>query len=393
MRIVHVATLISPHGEYGGPVRVACRQVEELRHRGHQAILTGSHKGFQAATAPQEFDGAPVRLFRAYNPLPTLGFATTIAPGLFAWFLRNRKNFDVVHIHLARDLVTLPIAWLCAMFRIPYVLQTHGMIVPSPRLLARILDAIAVKRVLHSAKAILHLRPVEADEIEAVAGRSLPTVQVPNGLPTPPSAPAPQPEHPAVLFLARLHPRKQPMAFVEAARQLHAHHPEVDFTLLGPDEGEGDHVTQAIATTPLSGRLQWNGPVEPTSVTEAISKCSVFVLPSRNEPFPMSVLEAMACGRPVVINHDCGLAPLVQEYGAGIVCDRSGPELAEAVDQLLKDADRRDRMGRAGQRLIREELSIRRVGDVLDQIYSKGVGDSTPRGTASDKGKPPACES
>lgn len=379
MKILHVATLISPSGEYGGPVRVACGQVQELGSRGHLTVLAAAARGF-SAPLPQIFDGAPVALFTARNLLPKLGFATTTAPGMVRWFIRHRGEFDLVHIHLARDLVTLPIAILCRLWGIPYVLQTHGMVDPSPKVLAKVLDAVAVKRVLRGAAAVLHLRPVEEQELWDVAGAALNTVFVPNGLRVGTQQVSDPPAPVSVLFLARLQARKRPLAFIEAARTLHRKHPEVEFRIIGPDEGEGQAVDRAIRDTPLDGRLRWDGPVDPAAALAAIRDGSVYALPSNNEPFPMTVLEAMSVGRPVVINHDCGLAPVVEQYGAGIVCSDSGPTLAEALDTLLTDQHLRTRTGRAGYRLVRDHLSLDRVADRLEEIYSAAVtaADSAP---------------
>lgn len=373
MRVLHCATLISPDGAYGGPVRVACGQVAGLRARGHEALLIASSRGF-GRQAPEQFDGAPVRLLRAWNPLPALGFAATTAPSMLPWLLRRRREFDVVHIHLARDLVTLPVAALCLALRIPYVLQCHGMIDPSDRLLARILDAVAVRRVLRGASALLVLREIEREQLETVARTQLPIHAMVNGMPLPPQAP-PLPQQPSrVLFLARLQQRKRPLAFIEAARALHPEHPHVDFRLVGPDEGEGPAVRAAIAEQPLDGRLHWDGPVAAEQAQAAMAQCDIYVLPSHDEPFPMSVLEAMSLGRPVIISHDCGLAERVRRAGAGIVVGDQGPALEDALRRLLDDARLRRSCGEAGRELVRTELSLEAVIDHLEPFYRAAEG-------------------
>lgn len=382
MRILHCATLISPDGAYGGPVRVACGQVRGLRAREHEALLAAAAQGF-GGQAPQEFDGAPVRLFQAVNPIPALGFAATSAPAMLPWLLRRRGEFDVVHIHLARDLVTLPVAAACLVLRIPYVLQTHGMIDPSERLLARALDLLAVRRVLRGAAALLVLRDIEREQLEAVARAPLPITAVANGMPLPPPGPSLPDRARRVLFLARLQQRKRPLAFIEAARALNPAHPAVDFRLVGPDEGEGPAVRAAIAQQPLDGQLHWDGPVAPQDAQDALADCDIYVLPSHDEPFPMTVLEAMSLGRPVVISHDCGLADHVRRSGAGIVIGPGGPTLVQALEQLLDDAALRRSCGAAGRDLVRTELSLEAVIDRLEPIYRAAADRCAPTGRTS----------
>ena len=66
MKILHIATLITPQGAFGGPVRVAANQVRALRTEGHDAILIAGHAGFEN-NAPTEFDGIPVKLFPVHR--------------------------------------------------------------------------------------------------------------------------------------------------------------------------------------------------------------------------------------------------------------------------------------------------------------------------------------
>jgi glycosyltransferase involved in cell wall biosynthesis len=63
-----------------------------------------------------------------------------------------------------------------------------------------------------------------------------------------------------------------------------------------------------------------------------MAAASVFVLPSVRETYPMSVLEAMSVGLPVVVTDDCGLAPLVDRTQCGVVTDPGARALAAAVE-------------------------------------------------------------
>ena len=143
-----------------------------------------------------------------------------------------------MHIHLARELVVLPVAVAARRRGIPYVLQTHGMVVPSSHPLAAPLDAVWTRKVLRDAGAVFYLTPQEREQLGAVAGPHLRLVQLGNGVPDyPPAVEAPGP--PEVLFAARMHPRKRPIAFVEMAKALLDAGVDARFTLVGPDEGEG----------------------------------------------------------------------------------------------------------------------------------------------------------
>lgn len=372
MKVLSIVTLISKLGEYGGPVRVALNQATALRERGHQVIVAAATRGFD--TPPTEMDGIPLRLFKAHQLLPRTGFAGMVAPDLLSWIWRYAREADVVHIHAARDLVTLPAAQFIKASRTPYFLQTHGMIDASQHPLSKPLDAILTRPVLRGASKVFHLTELERSQLVEVAGAGLPLVSLPNGVPPADPAPMDQDAAPEVLFLARLAPRKRPMLMVEAARALHAKHPRARFALVGPDEGEGQAVAAAIKKANAEGvPVAWEGALSPEHTLDRLKASTVYVLPSINEPYPMSVLEAMSIAKPVVLTDTCGLSTIVQEQDAGIVVDDSLAGLIRAVDLLLSDPEEAAAKGRRGRNYVRTHLSMAAIGAELERHYQEAV--------------------
>ena len=83
----------------------------------------------------------------------------------------------------------------------------------------------------------------------------------------------------------------------------------------------------------------------------------VYVSPSLLEGFGLPVAEALACETPVVAV-DAGAVAEVMGPGGILVPGRNGPALAEAISNLLQDADRRREFGRLGRRHIEENFSL-----------------------------------
>jgi glycosyltransferase involved in cell wall biosynthesis len=363
MRILQVVTLLSPDAAFGGPSRVALNQSAELLKEGHDVTLAAATRGY--SVPPTELNGVPVRLFAARTVLPGLGFAGMTAPGLAKWFHGSTDRFDVVHIHFARDLVVLPMAAVARRRRVPYVLQTHGMVVPSSNPLARPLDAMWTRKLLRDAKAVLYLTEQEREQLGQVARTQLHLVPVTNGVPMNPTA-SERSEPPEVLFVARMHPRKRPLLFVDMAKSLLEEELDARFTLVGPDEGEGAALRAAIKDC---ARISWEGALPPDEIPRRIAAASVYVLPSVREPYPMSVLEAMSVGLPVVISADCGLAPLVRRTDCGLVIDGELPAFVAAVKSILADRSLARAMGERGRQAAQNDCSMRAVGDRLLYIY------------------------
>lgn len=350
MRVLQVVTLISEDGAYGGPARVAANQADALKSRGHEVTVVAG--------------GSP---FTAFNVIPFSGFAGLSAPGMLWWLLRRARGFDVVHVHLARDLVTLPAAALCRLLGVRVVVQTHGMIDPSDRLLSRPLDAMLTRPALRSAAAVFHLTGRERSDLMAVAGDSLALTRLTNGVPSLPQRV--DSGRPEVLFLARLHPRKRADLFVDMAEVVVHEHPSVQFTLVGPDEGAGEAISQRTGP-----RIRWEGALAPGLTAQRMRQASVYVLPSMDEPYPMSVLEAMAVGLPVIVTDSCGLAPDIERIGCGVVCATGDLNaLTDAVRSMLADETLRLEMGARGRAAAREEFGTAAVAEVLEQHYGVGA--------------------
>ncbi|WP_243404738.1 glycosyltransferase [Williamsia muralis] len=387
-----MVTLVSPDGEYGGPVRVATNQLAALRDAGHSAVLVASRR--PSGDTPAEVSGVPLKLFRARRALPRSGFAGLTAPSMLWWFLRNRQSFDVVHVHLARDLVTLPMALIALGSRIPLVLQTHGMIDASSRRLAHLLDAAVTRRVLVGADAVLYLTDRERSDLLSISD-NIALSHLANGVPSTTQTAAPEVEPPEFLFLARLHPRKRVVTFVRAATALLDGGADARFAIVGPDEGDGSAVRALIQASGHRDRIRWEGPVSPSSTLDRMCASSVYVLPAVDEPFPMAVLEAMSVGLPVVVTNSCGLAELVARTGSGTVVDDTDDSLCRVMAELIANPTLRQTQGRRGRDVVSSELAMGAVCRQLEKVYETTLttycrgssGPRAPRPVPTDSGR------
>ena len=384
MRIAHVLTYVSADGAFGGPLAVMSEQTRELARRGHHVEVFAGWDG-EARFAPE---GVDVHLFPARQLVPGAGFSGLAAPGLRRALLRRRGDFDVVHVHLARDLITLPVAH--ALRRAGsgprLFLQPHGMVKPDRRLRARVFDRW-VRPVLRGATGTFALTETDAGRLRAVEPR-VAIVDLPNGVSLPPLGRRTAGARPEVLFLARLQPRKRVLLFAEAAHRLLASGADADFVVVGPDEGDLEELERRIAAWGHASddgpRIRYEGAVPPGAGRDRMARADVYVLPSFSEPFPMSVLEALSVGTPTVISETCHIADRLGDAVATFPEPTGDADaaagLAEAVGALLRDGAARDALGARGRRAIETGFSIARIGDLLDGYYAGGpsAGERRP---------------
>lgn len=365
----HVVTLVSPDGRFGGPTQVALDLSAEQRRRGRDAQVFGGAAGYD--DLPDHIGEVPVHLSRARSLMPRLGFASTVAPRLIRSVTADLVGNEVFHVHLARDLVTLPVALELRRRRLPYVIQTHGMLDASDRHLARVVDLLMTRRAVSSASTAFVLTEDERAEILRLSGGRTEPVMLENGVadegPT-----ASTVTRRGALFLGRLHPRKGAALFAAAVARLAADHPAGTFRIAGPDEGDLGNVERNLAARPGGSRVELLGPVPPAAVRGLMREAFVFVQPARREPFGMTILEAMSVGTPPILHSTSALSAAIVAADAGWTFETED-DLTLLLDRLLQDEPAVASAGRKARALASDRFSIEAVVDRLDGMYPDGA--------------------
>jgi glycosyltransferase involved in cell wall biosynthesis len=373
MRVLHIVTLVDPTGAFGGPLRVALNQATELRRRGHDVHLAA---GWVGGPPPTDLEGVPAHLFRSRRVVPPMGFSGMFSAGLVPWLVANARSFDAVHVHAGRDMTTVSAMTLARLRGVPYVAQTHGMVPPDQRAVAKVLDALATRRLLTNARRRFTLNDRETLELQQFLGPDASLTPLMNGLLVPPQPPPRSPSRPAdVLFCARLHPRKRPAAFVKMARLLRDRGVDVTFGIVGPDEGELAAVLDLIRDLGLDDVVRYEGALSHEHVQARLARCDVYVLPSVDEPFPMSLLEALSLGVPSVCTDSCGIADVLRESRGAVVTTPDPPALAEAVSALLADPVLLAAQAQTAYAVATNHFSIASVVDTLEREYAGATAD------------------
>lgn len=376
MRILHVVTLHSADNAFGGPVRVALNLATALKAQGNSVTFLAGSRGLPHTDA---VEGVPCQIFPVRRIHPKLGFSGMFSLKLWVWAWRNVRDFDVIHLHLARDLITLPVGLIAILRQVPFVIQGHGMLVPSRKFLARLLDGLATRRLLIRADHIFYLTPIEESELAEVSRNQHAKMSfLPNGVPQSQATNAHKPKY--ISFISRLQERKRPDLFVEMASILGTQDTGYEFRIAGPDEGQLTRTLQAIRDTALSTRIDYLGALGHDSVLELLEETKVLVLPSVNEPWGMIVLEALSKSVPVVVTESCGLAPYILGSGAGmVVVDGSPTALAASVRHIL---DEYSSFSANASKLAEDSFSMMKITQTLVQIY----GDCSRIASKNSKG-------
>jgi glycosyltransferase involved in cell wall biosynthesis len=105
-----------------------------------------------------------------------------------------------------------------------------------------------------------------------------------------------------------------------------------------------------------------------TDMNCVLNGLDIVMLTSLNEGTPVSIMEAMSAGRPVVATNVGGIAEMIQHQVNGFVCNNK-QELAAYVKDLIVQPDQRFRMGHAASNFANQAFSIKRQANELDRLY------------------------
>lgn len=140
-----------------------------------------------------------------------------------------------------------------------------------------------------------------------------------------------------LLFAGRLHPQKQPILLLESLRSLNR--TKVHLLVVGDGELR-EEIRSKISILGIGKQVTILGSLASGELAKLMRVCQGFVLTSAYEGLPVVVLEALACGLPIVTTR-CGETPNLLSANSGVVCQESTPSaIAAAISLVLENPDR-----------------------------------------------------
>src|SRR5512143_1305678 len=176
------------------------------------------------------------------------------------------------------------------------------------------------------------------------------------------------PSAPTSFALGRMTAQKGMDMLVEAAPMVLASYPEARFVILG--EGpEKQAVVRRAQELGATGAIVFPDSVSRWQVVDLMRACDIVVVPSRNEPFGIVVLEAWAAGKPVVATVAGGPREFVWHGVNGLLVESSPHGLASGLRSLLADYERGRWFGANGRRAVEEKFNWNNVAAYTDGVY------------------------
>jgi glycosyltransferase involved in cell wall biosynthesis len=379
-RILHVVPAVA--ARYGGPSVAVLGMSKALIARGeHSLIVTtnadGPNQQLPIATGtPAEIDGVPVMAF-ARQASESLKWSRPLA----AWLRQHAKDFDLAHVHAVFSHSSVAAASACRAAGVPYIVRPLGTLDPwSMRRHAwrkQLMMATGVRRMLAGASALHYTTSEERRLVEQAFPFVAPGVVVPLAVDEAFfSMPDPTGDRPGtVLFLGRLDAKKGVELLIAAFQQIAAVADASAWRLVIAGDGDREYVAglrRLAAAGPAQDRIVFHGWATGATRLELFGQASIFVLPSHQENFGISIVEAMASGVAVVVTPGVNLARDIEAHEAGWVVDAAVPALAATLQRAMVNTGERARRGVAARRFA-TRFRWPAVVDMLVAMYDHAI--------------------
>ena len=384
MKLLHLITSVDPRG--GGPIEGVLRIHEALTGLGHGSELLS----LDDPEAPFVRDcPAPVH---AMGPsASSYQYNRKVVP----WLREHAADYDAVIVNGLWQYTGLA-AWRALSGSVtPYFVYTHGMLdpwfkrrYPLKHLKKWLYWPWGEYRVLRDAAAVIFTCEEErllarqsfwlyrAREVVGSYGTSSPPTNAKELSATFLAAFPELAGKRLLLYLGRIHEKKGGDLLVEAFANVLRDEPDLRLVMAGPgEEALVRQLKNRAEQLGIASRITWTGMLAGELKWGAFYACEAFCLPSHQENFGIAVVEALACGKPVLISDKVNIWREIEQDGAGLV----GSDTLESTTETLRRwlALPRPEMAAmriAALRCFQYRFQVAQVAETLVQI----IGDHSP---------------
>jgi len=389
MRILQVCAKFHPYVA-SGSTKVAYHISKELAKRGYSVTVYTSnmkdkYNRIINGDGVEELDGIHVRRFKTVAISATREMKFFITPTLIKMSKEEIRSFDIIHLHEYTTFQNIIIYHYARKYGVPYVLQAHGSLprIGAWRRLKWLYDVFFGYRLLRDAAKVIALGRIEAEQYRRMGVPEEKIAIIPNGIDLSEYANLPpkgsfkkkfniDEDEKIILYLGRINKIKGIDVLVKAFGKIIGQIGNTKLVIVGPNDGYSHELRDSIRNLAIEHSVFVTGPLYGKAKLEPYVDAEVFVLPSRYETFPLTILEAIACGTPFIITENCGVADYFRNK-VGLVVRPDSTQLSDALIEMLCDKSKQDTF-RKNCRTEIERFSISNTVSMLEEIYEEIAG-------------------
>ncbi|MDD5454558.1 MAG: glycosyltransferase family 4 protein [Candidatus Ratteibacteria bacterium] len=172
--------------------------------------------------------------------------------------------------------------------------------------------------------------------------------------------------------IGQLYPDKGQKTFIEAASIVLKIYPQTKFLIVGGAKKERykTQLQDLVGKLGIQDKIIFTGRRE--DIPGIISNFDIFALPTLNEGFARVIIEAMACGKPIIATSVGGNSEAVVDGETGLIIPINSPSvLAQKIIELIEDESRRKKMGNRGRERVTNNFSLEHYVEGIEKIYNE----------------------
>lgn len=383
MNILQVTNFFCPSWEAGGPPRVAYEMSKELISRGHN-VTVYTTDGFKSKlnvlrNEPVNVDGITTYYFE--NLSRYLAKKVNLTPYYAPIVALNQiKKFDIIHIHES-TLLGFIVYHYAMKYNVPFIFQAHGsipyLISSKKTYLGQIFNYLVERPILYNAKKVIALNKNEKMNYLKAGINEEKIAIIPNGLDLSNNYSECNKgsfrkefgislDEKIILYVGRLNQTKGLDILIEAFANLNEEQKNVKLILLGPDDGYENLLREKINKLNLDSKVIFTNFLSQEMKIKGFLNADVFVTPSFSG-FPLTFLEACACGVPIVTTSEGDELEWINEVG--FVTKYDANDLKGAITNILADNELKEQFRKHGYLLIQNEFNWNRIVDIIEKLY------------------------
>ncbi len=374
MKILQVIPYFAPM--MGGDANFCYNLSTELSNKGHDVtVLTTDFEFDKECSELIKSQGVKVIQFKR---LLNISFFL-YSPKMKSWLEQHINDFDIVHMHTFRSYQNNLVYDFAIKNQIPYIIQAHGSVLPffNKKILKKFYDFFWGYSILNHAKGVIAGTEAELKQYIEMGVKKDHIKVIPNAIHFQNFSKLPlkgsfkkkysiNKSEKIILYLGRISKIKGLNLLLNSFKYLNKHYSDFKLVIIGPDDGYFSYLEKEIDES-LKSSIIFTGLVSEKVKVEAYVDADVYVLPSLYDNFPLTVLEALASGTPVIVTSRCLISNIVKNVGKVVEYDESS--LNDAIIKILENDNLRRELGEKGRELIKQEYSFESVGKKFEKLY------------------------
>lgn len=385
MKVLHVIPSYEPAWAFGGTVtattnlcRTMARQGLDITVYTTDADGKGGHLDV-TLNEPLDLGGVKVCYFYCDLGLKKAFYSSMLSKRI----KETVKDFDLVHVSAIWQWIQVNVNRACKNSQIPYIVSPNGSFIryawKQNILKKRPYWYLVGRKTIEDSAAIHFTTEVEREDSLFTLRplKPIPTFVVPNGIGLKKGARTQDmrevlniPEDKfLMLFLGRIHRIKGIEYILEALALIRDW--EVYLLIVGPQEDREyyNYLRALSRELNVDNNIVWHEAVNGNEVSNFYDCSNLYVLPSYSENFAMTVVEAMACGLPVLISKNVGIWREVQADGAGFVAGQDVQEIANILRRISKDRQSVLQLSQNARKSAENRYEINKVSSLMIKAY------------------------